>query len=76
MKTFPSQYERDGDSCPICGRQDQKEAMFVPIAGTEDATGKMNALTVHVDCLLESVVYVPMNIEKKGIDGIFLFITG
>jgi len=76
MKIFPSQYEHDGDSCPICGRQDQKDAIFVPIAGTEEATGTMNALTVHVDCLLESVVYVPMNKEKKGIDGIFLFITG
>jgi len=76
MKTFPSQYERDGDTCPICGKQDQKDAIFVPIAGTQDESGNIEAKVVHVDCLLESVVFVPMNVEKKGIDGIFIFITG
>lgn len=50
---FPSQFERDGTDCPICKSQEQKPAVFVKIAGTQDG-GNVEAIVVHLDCLLDN----------------------
>jgi hypothetical protein len=54
--TFP--FNPKKDPCPICGKHSLKEAMLVPIAGTR-VGNNMNALQVHIDCLLNDPVYYP-----------------
>jgi hypothetical protein len=55
MKTFlfnPSESE----VCPICGSADIKEAILIPIFGTEEGNN-IQAVQVHVDCLATQLVY-------------------
>ena len=53
MKTFPFNTSTS-EVCPICGTADIKEAILIPIAGTEEGNN-MQAIQVHVDCCSELI---------------------
>jgi len=56
MRTFKHFNQSGPEVCPICGTNDDKEIILVPIAGTEEGNN-MQAIQVHADCLLDNLVY-------------------
>ena len=50
MKTF-KEFPKDGKTkCPICGTNDNKECVLIPIYGTQD--GNISEATIyHLDCI-------------------------
>lgn len=57
MKPFPFN-SRDGDKCPICETNEVKDAVLIPIAGTEEEYNA-KAIQVHVDCIIKELWYYP-----------------
>lgn len=50
MRTFKSFNSSGNSICPICGTNEEKETLLIPIQGTQD--GKlMEAAQVHSECL-------------------------
>ena len=56
MRTF-EHFNQTGDNlCPICGTNDDKPVVLIPILGTEDGHN-IQAIQVHDDCLSQNLVY-------------------
>jgi hypothetical protein len=58
MRTFPH-FNPAGDSlCPICGTNEDKETVLIPIQGTGDGN-IYEAIQVHAECIEQNWVYLP-----------------
>lgn len=58
MRTFQFRQDSTHPVCPICGTDEIKPAVLVPISGEEpeDNPSITTALQTHVDCILDQVV--------------------
>lgn len=56
MRTFKKFSQSDGDVCPICGTDDDKETVLIGIVGTEDG-GNIQAKQFHLECI--NLLYYP-----------------
>ena len=54
MRTFKG-FPED-KKCPVCGGNEDRERVLVPIVGTEDGN-ICEAIAVHLDCAVESLQY-------------------
>jgi len=55
-KIFKKFNKEHNHKCPICGTNEEKETVLIPISGTEK-DGIAEAVQVHLDCLLNSLFY-------------------
>jgi hypothetical protein len=55
MRTF-EHFTQGHHSCPICGTDNDKETILIPIEGTQEGSN-MEALQVHTECLQNGLVY-------------------
>jgi hypothetical protein len=44
--------------CPLCNEDTNKRIILIPIVGVEEGTTE-EVVKVHLDCLLENLVYNP-----------------
>lgn len=58
MRTFEHFNASHNDICPICGTDEDKETLLIPILGTEKGN-IAEAIQVHVNCLMDNLRYVP-----------------
>ncbi len=56
MRTFEHGNWSNEDTCPICGTNDDKEVILVPIVGTADGN-IAQAKQVHTECLGNGLIY-------------------
>jgi len=56
MRTFEHFNQSGEDVCPICGTNEDKELVLIPIVGTEDGNIE-EAIQVHSQCLQENLQY-------------------
>jgi hypothetical protein len=56
MRTFEHFNTYGPDVCPICGTNDDKEIMLIPIKGTKSGNN-IQAIQTHTDCLQQGLLY-------------------
>jgi len=56
MKIFEHFNAHGIDLCPICGTNDDKPTILIPILGTEEGYN-VQAIQVHEECLTRDLVY-------------------
>lgn len=66
MKTFQNFNQGHGYVCPICGTDENKEVILIPIAGTEEGN-LMEAAQVHSECLQNNLVILTKEGENPVI---------
>lgn len=57
MKKIFKHFPTEDCICPVCGTSEDKECVLIPIAGTYDGEGLVEAQPFHLDCVGEALFW-------------------
>lgn len=67
MRTF-EHFSKGDHICPICGTDEDKETILIPIFGTQDGNN-IQAAQVHTECLQNNIMLYP---KLEGVPSMIL----